>query len=202
MNLLVLICFLVWLYVLSVFIRGKLHFAQFVWGSVGVFVFMVIWLRPLVIAPLMKLVCSASGLLGDLTGTYESYAQYNILFIGHESDAISLMIDYECSGIIEMMAFVSMLLFFRVYDVGQRCVLSLLGCLIIFFANVFRIFVICEIVYLFGNDVYYIAHTIVGRIVFYCISVLLYYYVFTKPQIVKQMIGGVRYAENMDIPVK
>ena len=199
MTIFTVVCFLVWIYLLSVFTRGKLYFYQFIWGSVGLFVFM--WIQPVAIRPLTNLVCSAAGVAGRMTGFYESYSEYSMLFVQHGSEAISLCIDYECSGIIEMMAYVSMLAFFRVYDWMQRIILSVLGCMMIFFANIIRLFVIGTTIYYFGNDAYYIAHTIVGRIIFYALSVILYYYIFTKSQIVKQKIGGFHYAKNTDTSV-
>lgn len=201
MTIFTVVCFLVWIYLLSVFTRGKLYFYQFIWGSVGFFVFMMMWIQPVAIRPLTNLVCSAAGVAGRMTGFYESYSEYSMLFVQHGSEAISLCIDYECSGIIEMMAYVSMLAFFRVYDWMQRIILSVLGCMMIFFANIIRLFVICTTIYYFGNDAYYIAHTIVGRIIFYALSVILYYYIFTKSQIVKQKIGGFHYAKNTDTSV-
>lgn len=201
MTIFTVVCFLVWIYLLSVFTRGKLYFYQFIWGSVGLFVFMMMWIQPVAIRPLTNLVCSAAGVVGRMTGFYESYSEYSMLFVQHGSEAISLCIDYECSGIIEMMAYVSMLAFFRVYDWMQRIILSVLGCMMIFFANIIRLFVICTTIYYFGNDAYYIAHTIVGRIIFYALSVILYYYIFTKSQIVKQKIGGFHYAKNTDTSV-
>lgn len=201
MTIFTVVCFLVWIYLLSVFTRGKLYFYQFIWGSVGLFVFMMMWIQPVAIQPLTSLVCSAAGVIGRITGFYESYSEYSMLFVQHGSEAISLCIDYECSGIIEMMAYVSMLAFFRVYDWMQRIILSVLGCMMIFFANIIRLFVICTTIYYFGNDAYYIAHTIVGRIIFYALSVILYYYIFTKSQIVKQKIGGFHYAKNTDTSV-
>lgn len=201
MTIFTVVCFLVWIYLLSVFTRGKLYFYQFIWGSVGLFVFMMMWIQPVAIRPLTNLVCSAAGVAGRMTGFYESYSEYSMLFVQHGSEAISLCIDYECSGIIEMMAYVSMLVFFRVYDWMQRIILSVLGCMMIFFANIIRLFVICTTIYYFGNDAYYIAHTIVGRIIFYALSVILYYYIFTKSQIVKQKIGGFHYAKNTDTSV-
>lgn len=201
MTIFTVVCFLVWIYLLSVFTRGKLYFYQFIWGSVGLFVFMMMWIQPVAIRPLTNLVCSAAGVAGRMTGFYESYSEYSMLFVQHGSEAISLCIDYECSGIIEMMAYVSMLAFFRVYDWMQRIILSVLGCMMIFFANIIRLFVIGTTIYYFGNDAYYIAHTIVGRIIFYALSVILYYYIFTKSQIVKQKIGGFRYAKNTDTSV-
>ena len=201
MTIFTVVCFLVWIYLLSVFTRGKLYFYQFIWGSVGLFVFMMMWIQPVAIRPLTNLVCSAAGVAGRMTGFYESYSEYSMLFVQHGSEAISLCIDYECSGIIEMMAYVSMLAFFRVYDWMQRIILSVLGCMMIFFANIIRLFVIGTTIYYFGNDAYYIAHTIVGRIIFYALSVILYYYIFTTSQIVKQKIGGFHYAKNTDTSV-
>ena len=201
MTIFTVVCFLVWIYLLSVFTRGKLYFYQFIWGSVGLFVFLMMWIQPVAIRPLTNLVCSAAGVAGRMTGFYESYSEYSMLFVQHGSEAISLCIDYECSGIIEMMAYVSMLAFFRVYDWMQRIILSVLGCMMIFFANIIRLFVIGTTIYYFGNDAYYIAHTIVGRIIFYALSVILYYYIFTKSQIVKQKIGGFHYAKNTDTSV-
>lgn len=201
MTIFTVVCFLVWIYLLSVFTRGKLYFYQFIWGSVGLFVFMMMWIQPVAIRPLTNLVCSAAGVAGRMTGFYESYSEYSMLFVQHGSEAISLCIDYECSGIIEMMAYVSMLAFFRVYDWMQRIILSVIGCMMIFFANIIRLFVIGTTIYYFGNDAYYIAHTIVGRIIFYALSVILYYYIFTKSQIVKQKIGGFHYAKNTDTSV-
>ena len=201
MTIFTVVCFLVWIYLLSVFTRGKLYFYQFIWGSVGLFVFMMMWIQPVAIRPLTNLVCSAAGVAGRMTGFYESYSEYSMLFVQHGSEAISLCIEYECSGIIEMMAYVSMLAFFRVYDWMQRIILSVLGCMMIFFANIIRLFVIGTTIYYFGNDAYYIAHTIVGRIIFYALSVILYYYIFTKSQIVKQKIGGFHYAKNTDTSV-
>lgn len=201
MTIFTVVCFLVWIYLLSVFTRGKLYFYQFIWGSVGLFVFMMMWIQPVAIRPLTNLVCSAADVAGRMTGFYESYSEYSMLFVQHGSEAISLCIDYECSGIIEMMAYVSMLAFFRVYDWMQRIILSVLGCMMIFFANIIRLFVIGTTIYYFGNDAYYIAHTIVGRIIFYALSVILYYYIFTKSQIVKQKIGGFHYAKNTDTSV-
>lgn len=196
MNLFAILCFVVWLYLLTVFYRAKLGFFQFVWGSVGLFVFLCLWLRPLVTTPLMRLIASTSGVLGQLTGFYQAYQEYSILFVRTAGGSISLYIDTECAGIIEMMAFVSMMMFFQVYDKGQRIVMSILGCVSIFLANILRIFVICTTVYLGGSSLYYIAHTIIGRGVFYAISIYIYYLAFTKAQIVRQKIGGFRYEGN------
>lgn len=204
MNYLIIISFILWLYFLTVFKRAKVDYFYFLWGSVGFFIFLMIFVQPIILEPLTVLVTSATGVIGKLTGWFEAYREYSILFINNyeSSAAISLYIDYECSGVIEMMAFVSLLAFFQVYDVIQRIVLSIIGCIVVFFSNVLRIFIICTMIYFGGNDMYYVAHTVVGRIVFYFLSILLYYYVFTHGQIIRQKIGGFGYGKNTGNSIK
>ena len=197
-NIFVFLCLIIWIYFLTVFKRGKLDFFRYLVGAVGLFVFMMIFVEPRVVKPLADLVTSASGVVGHLTGWFEAYHDYSILFVTCErtQESLSLYIDFECSGVIEMMAFVSLLAFFEVYEIWQRGIVGVLGCVAIFFSNVIRITVICLIISIGGNSTYYIAHTIIGRIVFYILSILLYYYVFTHAQIIRQRIGGFSYASS------
>ena len=91
------------------------------------------------------------------------------------------------------MAYLSLLIFYRVYTVYERFCVGILGVIAMILANALRITVICLIIYFGGIDMYYIAHTFVGRFVFYGLSVMLYFYVFTKPQIIKQKVGSFSY---------
>lgn len=94
------------------------------------------------------------------------------------------------------MAFLSLLVFFRVYSVPERVIVGIMGVWYIMLANALRIIIICEMIHFIGIDVYYMAHTIVGRLVFYALSVLLYFYVFTKPQIIRMKIGRFSYGNH------
>lgn len=202
MSVFIIFCILLWCYILTVFHRGKLYYFKFIWGSVGLFITLMILVQPVATEVLTVLVSSAAGIVGKFTGLYESYHEYGVLFIVNNSSSISLYIDYECSGVIEMMAFVSMLAFFQVYDISQRIIISIIGCVTIFCANVMRIFIICLIIYYFGNNAYYFAHTIIGRIFFYGASVAMYYYVFTKSQVMKQKVGGFQYEQHSENTLK
>lgn len=198
MNPLEIISFLLWIYLLTVFKRAKTDYFYYLFGCIGLFVFMMLTIQPIVTKALMVVVTSVSGLIGKATRIFSAYQEYNILFIksNNHHDAISLYIDYECSGVIEMLAYVSLLAFFQVYDVLQRIIISILGCICIFAFNIIRICSICAMIYFGGNDMYYLAHTVWGRIIFYFLSVILYYYTFTHTQIVKQKIGGFGYTQH------
>lgn len=185
-----------WLYLLRVLKRGELHFWRFLVGSVGMFILLMILVRPVMTQPLAQAVAAVSGLFGSLTGTFTAYFKYGILFIEAATGAITLQIDFECSGIIEIMAFLSLLTFFKVYDVKERIFVGIVGTAYIMLANALRIIVICEMIYYIGPKAYHMAHTLVGRLVFYGLSILLYFYVFTKPQIIRMRIGKFNYGNH------
>ncbi len=193
MNAATIVTLLVWIYLLSVLKRGKLDFWYFITGSVGMFVFYMILLQPILTVPLQKAVAVVSGLFGEVSGNFQSYFQQGILFVPCDTGAISLYIDYECSGIIEIGAYLSLLVFFGIYSIQEKIVLSVLGSLSIFLANVIRIFIIGSLIHICGSDIYFIAHTVIGRIVFYGFTIVLYFYVFTRGQIKRQRIGKFNY---------
>ncbi|MGN0505196.1 MAG: exosortase family protein XrtG [Lachnospiraceae bacterium] len=191
-----LLIIVVWLYILSVMKRCKLYYGHFVTGSFGLFILSMLLVRPIAIQPLARVVAAIAGLFGDLTGTFTAFFKYGILFISTDTSSITLQIDFECSGIIEILAFLSLLAFFTVYTVKERVLVGISGCICIILSNVLRIIVICEMIHFFGVNVYFIAHAIVGRIVFYMLSVLLYFYVFTKSQIIRTKLGKFSYGHN------
>ena len=102
----------------------------------------------------------------------------------------------ECSGIIEIMAFISLLAFFDVYKRPEKIAVGIAGVAGIMLANALRIVLICEIVHFCGVDAYSVAHTFIGRLFFYALTVLLYFYVFTKPHIVSMKVGGFLYGND------
>lgn len=189
------IALIIWIYSIWVLRRTGLHFFKFCLGSVGLFFFLMIWVQPLITQPLTMAVAAASGVLGDLSGMYDSYYKYSILFIPKETATVSLTIDYECSGVIEIMAFSCMLWFFPLYNTIEKLILNSVGIIVIFCANILRIFVICTLIYFFGNEIFYFAHTIFGRIIFYLLSIALYFYVFTRSQIIRQKVGNFNYGD-------
>ena len=187
------IAMVVWLFVLHVLNKSKLNFWHFIIGSAGAFILMLVFLEPILMQPLARIVALLASLPGKIAGIYSAHYKYGVIFVDSAVGAISLKIDFECSGIIEIIAYLSLLMFYRVYSVYERIYVGVLGVIAMVLANVLRITVICLMIYFFGIDIYYIAHTFVGRLVFYSLSVLIYFYVFTKPQIIKQKVGSFRY---------
>ena len=92
----------VWLYILSVLTRAKLYAWKFMWGSFGLFLIMMITIRPMLTMPLARCVSALAGVVGSVTGAFTSYFKYGIIFIHTGVTQATLLIDFECSGIIEI----------------------------------------------------------------------------------------------------
>ncbi len=182
-----------WLYILRVMRKSELHFWHFLWGSCGLFVIMMIFVRPVLTQPLAQIVTAISGVFGAVTGMYSAYFKYGVILVQSPFDAMSLVIDFECSGILEIMAYLSLLLFFKAYRPWEKVFVGIVGVFYIVFANALRIAVIATMIYFWGVPAYYAAHTFVGRILFYALSVALYFVVFTRTQILRQKVGGFVY---------
>ena len=193
-----LVLFAVWIYILTVFKRRKLEFYYFLTGSIGRFLFSFAVLRDVLTGILTTLTCFLTGLLGNALGIFKAYTSHSILFVENADGPISLYVDFECGGVIEILVFISLIFFFAVYNTKEKICISLIGAVWIITANIIRLFSICVIINQFGNESYYMAHTIVGRLIFYALSIVLYFYVFTRAQIRKQRVGDFGYDSEAD----
>ena len=188
--------FIAWIYLLYVLDRAQVPAWRYIAGSGGLFVFMMAYLRPVLTQPLASLVAACAGLFGSITGIFTSFFKYGVIFISSRAGQISLQIDFECSGVLEIMAFISLLAFFRAYSSFERVVVGIIGSVLLLLFNVIRIITISLIIYQFGTKSFYVAHTLIGRLVFYGLSVMLYFVVFTKTQIVRQKVGNFTYGHS------
>jgi exosortase family protein XrtG len=154
------------------------------------------WVQPVLTQPLARCVAALAGEFGKLTGAYSAYFKYGILYVGTDMGSMTLRIDFECSGIIEIMAFLCLLSFFRVYRFLDKVVVGVMGTVSLILANGLRISIICLALHYFGTDVYFVAHAVVGRIFFYVLTVFLYFYVFTRPQVIQTKVGNFSYGNH------
>lgn len=190
------VCALAWLFILRVLKRADLRFWHFIWGALGVFILAMVFVRPVVTQPLAQCVAALAGIAGSLTDTFAAYFRYGIIYVPAADSSITLQVDMECSGVIETFAFIALLAFFDVYKRPEKLAVGVVGVLGILVANALRIILICEIVHFCGVDAYGLAHTFVGRLFFYALTILLYFYVFTKPHVVSMKVGGFLYGND------
>ena len=193
---LIVIATLVWLYVLRLLRLSELRAWRMAVGSAGLFALLMLGLQPVLTDPLIKAVSALAGVVGTLTNTFATYFKFGIMYIPIATGSITLQVDLECCGIIELSAFLSLLTFFDVYSRVEKVLVGIVGSVLLIVFNALRIVIICLSVHYFGLEAYHITHMFIGRIFFYVCSVLLYFYVFTKPHILQMKIGKFSYGTN------
>lgn len=185
MNPLLLFGIAIWLYLLSVLKRAHLSAFYFIVGSVGLFFILIALSNPYWVWFFTHAVVTAIQGLGALTGMCVVMAKYGIVHILSAHATVTMTIDYECSGIIETMAFLGLVIFFPTYTRRERIFYAVLGILWIYLDNVLRLAIVVTIVHFAGPSSFFLAHTIIGRLVFYVLVIMLYYNVFTYSQLAR-----------------
>ena len=191
-----------WVWLLRVLRKAGLKFWRYLLGSCGIFLILLILVRAWLVLPLARLIAAIAGIFGKVTGFYQAYYRYGVIFIESLNGAITVNIDLECSGFIEISAFISLLSFYGIYNIPERIYIGVVGTLYTMLTNALRIAVICTMIHFLGTDYYYVAHTIVGRIVFYVLQVILYFFIFTKPHVLKMKTGDFGYNKKEEIAQK
>ena len=191
-----------WVWLLRVLRKAGLKFWRYLLGSCGIFLILLILVRPWLVLPLARLIAAIAGIFGKVTGFYQAYYRYGVIFIESLNGAITVNIDLECSGFIEISAFISLLAFYGIYNIPERIYIGVVGTLYTMLTNALRIAVICTMIHFLGTDYYYVAHTIVGRIVFYVLQVILYFFIFTKPHVLKMKTGDFGYNKKEELASK
>jgi len=179
-----------WLYVLSVLKRIGWSAAYVVLGVVGTFFIIISLANNNLISFLMRLNTSGAGVVGMLTGFYTVAPTLGIIHIVSGQSAINLFITYECSALIELAAYIALVLFFPFFkNLQQRLKLLGFGVIYLLLANMLRLTVTALIIHFLGLPSLIWAHVIVGRLIFYVLTIILYFYVFTRSQVLHIKIG-------------
>ena len=187
------ILLILWIYILSIFKRNKLTAFYFMLGSAGMFCFTFLAFKDILTKICSVILLNILGLLQHIFRFYIVYKEYYILFIESKESSISMLIDYECCGVIEILVVLSIICFFPVFTVKEKIVNSVIGFVYTMIANIIRLISVSYIIYLNGSNSYYLAHAVIGRVIFYVLILFLYFYLLSFSQIKGQKIGNFEY---------
>lgn len=170
----------------------KLNFYVFIIGSLGVFTLAMVFFMDPLNRGLSLVVTQIMNGIAHVIGGFEVYAKNALILIDTKDGMLSMLINYECSGTIELLVYSSLTLVFPFINHRRKIGSLVIGNLYILFSNIVRLLAIIFIVKSFGVSWYNVAHTVIGRIIFFVLMVYLYYKVFTKNQLRNQKIGAIR----------
>jgi len=92
----------------------------------------------------------------------------------------SLEIGTECSGLLEGAVFWGLTMFYPVFDLKKKIETLIIGSILIYFVNLLRVQLIVTAIFLGGRNTIFVAHTILGRGVFFLMMIVLYWFFFTR----------------------
>lgn len=185
MNIYILLGIVVWLYMLSVLKRAQLTAFFFIVGSAGLFFILMAISRPYWVWFFTHAVIHGVDFFNILTGWTKVMLKTGLVYITNGHNPVIMSIDYECSGIIETCAFVSLVAFFPMYERKEKVFYAIFGMVFIYLINVLRLSLVIVIVHFMGGQAFFLAHSVIGRLVFYVLVIALYYNVFTYSQLAR-----------------
>lgn len=189
-TIIVIIATIIWLYILTILKRAEIH-GVFYWvGTIGFFLLITYFFHDPIFQLLSYLVSKTIEVIGQLTDLYSIKTNIHLIYVRSKLDLILLNINYECSGVLELLVFVSLLIFYPIYSVLEKFFRLIEGFIWIITANILRILLVILSLKYFGIDSLFLAHSIISRILFYILIIILYYNVFTKQQIIKGWRNG------------
>lgn len=145
----------------------------------------------------MKAGAFGAGIFGTMTGFYDVSLQYSMIQIHSGHNIINLFITYECSAVIELIAYISLTTFYPFFEsFKERMRYLAIGLPFIYFSNVIRLIVTATIVHYLGINSLAWAHVIIGRVIFYVLTIILYYMVFTRVQVVNMRVGKLKFKKG------
>jgi exosortase family protein XrtG len=92
-----------------------------------------------------------------------------------------LQIGIECSALIEISIFISLMLFYPRFPAGERLIRIAIGVLATLAINLIRLVIIAAMVATLGKPAVPWAHAVVGRLVFFAGILFLYWRMLTLP---------------------
>ena len=124
---------------------------------------------------------TVSGLIGIPTRVFQA-SPGNILVwvIVQEPGWTVVRVDLECSGLLEMAALAGLVLFYPGWSLLRRAGLTLFGWFAVFGINIVRIVSIIVILHVAGKPAILVAHTIIGRLIFFVLIMGLYWLIFSR----------------------
>ncbi|TBX41805.1 exosortase family protein XrtG [Lactiplantibacillus paraplantarum] len=185
MNVKILLGIVIWLYGLSVLKRARLSAFYFIVGSAGLFFILTAISRPYWVWFFTHAVIHGVALFSDITNWCTIMFKMGLVYITNSGNPVVMSIDYECSGIIETCAFVSLVAFYPAYNRREKVFYGVFGLVFIYLINVLRLVTVIVIVHFGGGQTFFLAHSVIGCLLFYVLVIILYYNVFTYSQLAR-----------------
>lgn len=181
---------LIWLAITVFFYHHKLWVFHYIWGSVGLCCVLILFFHASFVEYRLEAFTSwvlhyILGLWNIVTYLFDRAPGTLLVLIKVDSSWTTIAIDIENSGLIEMCVIFTLIIFYPVYHWRKRTITALAGVLGIFVINIIRLLLVITLIHTGGRNMSFIAQTLFGRLVFFVLSIALYWQLITRPSLNK-----------------
>ena len=183
----ILLATVAWAALVLFFWRARAWLPYYILGASGAAVLIVIFSREVIPAELWLRVLTAYSVHGvaELVGLSTTLAREpgTLMVIGvpHHQEWTNLTVGLESSGLLESAALFGLLAFFPTGDAKSRALTLAIALAASFGANVLRILIIVTVVSYAGQGSLDFAHIFLGRIAYFFMAMVIYWYAITRP---------------------
>jgi exosortase family protein XrtG len=179
---------LVWAIVGYYLHKHRIWIFYYVWTAVGLTILAILAVRSSAVEYAVEqwtglLLHYGLSYLGIQTYIFDKAPGTVLVLLALENSWTCIDIDIECSGLLESCVLLGLLWFFPAFNYWQRVVYTLSGLIALFGINLIRLYTIVLVINSGGRDTLYIAHTLIGRLVFFLLAIAVYWYLFTRPSL-------------------
>jgi len=104
-----------------------------------------------------------------------------VLVISQDIGWTVVQVTVECSALLESAVLMGMLSFYPTWSIGKKIVLAAIGVVATYLANLVRLLLIVSSLHWVGKDSLFIAHTILGRAIFFVFVIFIFWFIITQP---------------------
>ncbi len=123
-----------------------------------------------------------TGLLGQLLRIPSDILTNGRLILAQSPNgSMILKLGIECSGILELGVLIGLLLFYPAFHWQEKIFKLIFGVAVTYAINIARMLLIVGFVWWLGPDWTYVGHAVVGRLFFFVLTMVLYWFILTKP---------------------
>ncbi|PKM56707.1 MAG: exosortase family protein XrtG [Firmicutes bacterium HGW-Firmicutes-3] len=183
------ILLVIWIIALIFLNKLNLKFFKFVLGSLGTFIFLIHYTNDILRENILKVLAFVLNLIGGFITNFEVFPEYGMLTVTRTTEVITFFLDYECTGILEIMVYISLVAFYPIRGPLSKIYYMITGIVYITAVNLLRVMIIVFIIQGMGMKYFFFAHTVIARLIFFIFVVTLYYRTFTLEHIVQQKVG-------------
>lgn len=177
-----------WVGLLAFFRSGRIWLPYYVVGAVGFAVGVVLLGRgPLPLEAAM-VASTAQGahvvtdLIGIPTRVFPSAMGAILVLVVHQPVGWTMVtVGVECSGLLEAATIVGLTVFYPLWGARRRLWIVAMGLVATEVANIVRVTVIVATLHWGGKDALFLAHSLVGRGLFFACVVVIYWLALTTP---------------------